>query len=75
MAVLVADREDDPGAELVVDATPAALAWRREADLDELVRADVALGAERPGQLVPATGRPAELVRRIVSSVNPRAWR
>ena len=63
VAVLVADREQDPGPELVVHAAAAALARGRQADFDELVRPDVALGAQRPGQLVPATGRPAELVR------------
>ena len=63
VAVLVADREEDPGPELVVHAAASTLARGRQADLDELVRPDVALGAQRPGQLVPATGRPTELVR------------
>ena len=45
MAVLVADREHDTIAELVVDAR-AALARRGEADLDELLGTHVALGAE-----------------------------
>ena len=44
VAVLVADREQDARPELVVDAAAAALARRGEADLDELLGADVALG-------------------------------
>ena len=62
MAVLVADREDDPRAELVVDA--AAAVWRGdgEADLDELLGADVALGRELCGSSGPSRRRPAELV-------------
>ena len=54
--------KSDAGAELVVDAAATALPRRGEADLDELVGADVALGAERAGHLVPAARRPAELV-------------
>ncbi len=54
--------KSDAGPELVVDAAATALARRREADLDELLGPDVALGAERPGHLVPAARRPAELV-------------
>ena len=63
MAVLVADREDDARAELVVDAA-AALARAGEADLDELLRRHLALRGQRAGHLVPAAGRPAELVLR-----------
>ena len=62
VAVLVADREDDARAELVVDAAAAVWRGRGEADLDELLGPHVALGAERPGHLVPAARRPAELV-------------
>ena len=61
VAVRVADGEQDAGAELVDDAA-AALAGAGEADLDELFGPDVALGLELAGHLVPAGGRPAELV-------------
>ena len=61
MTVGVADREQHAGAELVDDAA-AALAGAGQADLDELLGPDVALGLELAGHLVPAGGRPAELV-------------
>ena len=63
MAVLVADREHDTIAELVVDAR-APLARRGEADLDELLGTHVALGAELGDERVPAARRPAELMGR-----------
>ncbi len=56
----VADREDDPRPEAVVDAV-AALAGRRQADLDEVGRADLAALLERPAQGVPVGRRPAEV--------------
>ena len=62
VTALVADREDDPRPELVVDAAAAAGPWRGEPHLDELFGTDVALGRERLGHLVPARRRPAELV-------------
>ena len=61
VAVLVADREEDAGPELVDDAV-AALARAGEPDLDQLLAADVALGLELAGHDVPAGRRPAELV-------------
>ena len=72
MAVLVADREDDAGAELVVD-TRAALTRRGEADLDELLGTHVALGAELGDERVPATRRPTELMGRdrLVGEATP----
>ena len=63
-AVRVADREDDPLAEAVVDAATARLARLGEADLDELLAANVAARGQLPGERVPAAGRPAELVLR-----------
>ena len=62
VAVRVADREEDAGTELVDDPA-AALARAGEADLDELLAPDVALGLELAGHHVPAGRRPAELVR------------
>ena len=61
VAVLVADREDDAGAELV-DRPATTLARAGQADLDQLLVADVALGLELARHLVPAGRRPAELV-------------
>ena len=63
MTALVPDGEDDARPELVIDAATAARPGRGEPDLDELLGAHVALGLERPGHLVPARRRPAELVR------------
>jgi len=62
VAVLVPDREQDPFAELVVDAAARRLARRGQPDLKEFLGANIALGGERPGHLVPPTRRPAELV-------------
>ncbi len=64
VAVLVADREDHPGPELVVDAAATGLARRGESDLEQLLGPDVALRAEGPRHLVPSAGSPAELVGR-----------
>ncbi len=62
--VRVADREDDPLAESVVDAAPARLPRLGQPHLDELVGPDVALGRELPRQRVPAAWRIPELVFR-----------
>ena len=61
MPVRVADREDHPLAEAVVDAA-AALARAGQADLEELARGHVALRGELADELVPARGRPAQLL-------------
>ena len=61
MAVRVPDREDHALAEPVVHAA-AALAGAREADLEQLRRVDLALRRELARELVPARGRPAQLV-------------
>ena len=60
----VADREDHPLAEPVVDAAAGRLAGLGEPDLDEVVGPDLALRGERPGERVPAAGRVAQLVGR-----------
>ena len=56
----VADREDDPRPEAVVDAV-AALARRGQARLDQLGRADLAALLQRPAQGVPVGRRPAQV--------------
>ena len=61
VAARVADREDHPLPEPVIDAT-AALARAREADLEELLRRHLALRGQLADQLVPASRRPAQLV-------------
>ena len=76
VAVLVADREDDARAELVVDAAAAALPGRGEADLDELLGPDVALGRRASGSSGPSHPAPSRAgSAAIVSSVKPRPWR
>ena len=62
MTVRVADREDDALAEPVVDAA-AALARAREPHLEQLAGRHLALRRELADELVPAGGRPAELLR------------
>ena len=56
----VPDREEHPAPEAVVD-TPAALAGRGEARLDQLGRADLALALQGPDQGIPVRRREAEL--------------
>ena len=61
VAVLVADREEDAGTELVDDAA-AALARAGETDLDELLGADVALGLRAGATSGPSRPAPTELM-------------
>ncbi len=61
-AIHVADREDHPLAEPVVDAATGGLPSLGEPDLQQVVAADLALGGQLPGERVPAAGRVAELM-------------
>ena len=63
VAVLVADREDDAGPELVVDAAAPRLPRRGEADLDELLGPDVALGRRASGSSGPSRPAPSRAGR------------
>jgi hypothetical protein len=74
-AVRVADREDHPLAEPVVDAAPPD--WRGWArpDLDELVAPDVALRASCRASVSQPPGAKPSWCFAIVSSVKPRPRR
>ena len=75
MPVRVADREDHPLAEPVVDAA-AALARAGEADLEELARRDTGASRRAGGRACPSrAGAQPSWCFSIVSSVNPRPRR